>query len=536
MTIISSIDIGLHSDGITDDSTILQDAIYKYSKTGAIFSLESEKGFFFNNKIKLSNNIHLKFLSDIYFGKNGSFNMVGSIQKYPENNQPFITLDITHNNIITLNDTSIFSVDDTITIYLSPKITTIITEINGNNITTADQLVFTDITSYNKKISVYKIGIYYATETINTNTNYIKLNNTNTLKKYDYIKITDQQKGHHTAGTSNNPVNVEIVQVTYINRISNYINISTNLANTYFIEHKPSIEIIKPIVNSSIQHARITYTYKSATRLTHSIIMKNAIDCYINNCHIVRQHYGNYAHAFHITDSFNCTISNCSSNNPQYTASGEGYGFCINRSSFCRINNCLANGDRHGYLIQASNYCILSDSQCLNDKSSGIDIHGINSKYNLISNCLIVGGNEQATNTNSRTAIKIGNTTHFHGDHHNIIQNCTIQNYKGRAIEIIQPCSHNIIRNCTIKNTTLGIRMGQTSKAPELIQHNNIIQNCTFDSLDSVYYINQYTSINNNINTIKSLILHNNLHTNIKNNSTFKNISNSEIKISDTIF
>jgi hypothetical protein len=536
MTILTTTDIGLHADGIIDDTDILQNALNTYTSSGAIISLNSNKGFFFNKKLKIPSNIHLKFLSHVYFGKYGSFTFNGSTKQSPQSNPPYITNNIILTNTITVNDTSIFNVHDTIIIYLSSKITTTITNINDNDITISSILPLTTLSNYNKKISVYKINIYDVSNTIKPNTNIIKLNNTTDINKYDYIKIINTQTGQDTAGSSTNPVNVEITQIIDINHTEKYITISTNLANHYNTDlYKTYIEILEPITNSSIEHAQISYITKSSSRLTHAIIMKNTVNCYIHNCHIVRHTHGNYAHGFHIYESFNSNISNCSSNNPEYTNSGEGYGFCINKSSFCRITNCLANGDRHGYLIQASNFCTISDSQCLNDKSSGIDIHGINSQYNTISNCLIVGGNQQATNTNSRTGIKIGNTTHHHGDHHNIIQNCTIQNYKGRAIEILQPCSYNIIRNCTIKNTTLGVRMGQLSKAPHLSQHDNIIQNCTFDNVDSVYYINQYTKINNNVNTIKKLTLFNNLCTNIKNNSIFKNISNTEITLSDTI-
>jgi parallel beta-helix repeat protein len=535
MVLVTGLDLNLVGDGVTNDGSRLQSLLdsYRYANEIVMIVLDSKDGYYINNTIKIPSNIHLRCIAPIYFGKYGTFNIFGETRSLPKSGAPYLLSDIISSNKILVSNCELFSIGDTIEIYSSPKIRSIITEINNNILTLDDIINDIKLSDYTKNISVY-IEVYHTVvEDVLPMSNKIKLQYINNINEFDYIRVSDTRLCSDTAGTSSNRVNIEITQVTAIDRVNNIISVSNNLVNIYSINYSAFIEVLEPVVNSSIEGVRIHYRERSSSRNYHGIKLVYSVNCNITNCHIVRGLYGNLGHAFHISDSFNSVIINCSSNNPMYTGSGEGYGFCLNRSSFCRILNCIANGDRHGYLIQASNNCILGSSHCLNDKSSGIDIHGINSQYNLITDCLIAGGEDNATNTSSRTGIKIGNTSHFHGDHNNIIQNCIIQNYKGRAIEILQPCSNNIIRNCTIKNVELGVRMGQLSNAPHLVQDGNIIQSCTFNKVDSVYYINQYTKINNGIETITNLVLHNNLCLNVTNDNTIKNISLGNIKSSD---
>lgn len=201
-------------------------------------------------------------------------------------------------------------------------------------------------------------------------------------------------------------------------------------------------------------------------------------------------------HAFRVDASLNCRINECYVGGSSSVSSGESYGFAVYRCRGNIISNCVAMGQRHSLLFQTANNNIVngfySSDACISD----IDFHGLNSRNNLVSNVICVYGPSVSPDATTKTALKIGNTSHVAGDSYNVISNFSMtgysKSYTTYGIFLYPISNNNVIDNFNCDSVLRGFTVQDVSSkdSAEFVINDNIIKNSTFQNVVEPFYLN----------------------------------------------
>lgn len=204
----------------------------------------------------------------------------------------------------------------------------------------------------------------------------------------------------------------------------------------------------------------------------------------------------NKGHAFRVDSSLNCKITGCYVGASSYVSSGESYGYAIYRCRGNIISNNHASGQRHSVLFQTANNNILngfiSSDACISD----IDFHGLNSRNNLVSNVQCIYGLSVSPDATTKTALKIGNTSHVAGDSYNTITNMTMTGYNKAlstyGIYLLPISNNNVIDSFKCDGALQGIIVSDVSSKnnAEFVINDNIIKNSSFQNITQPFYLN----------------------------------------------
>ncbi len=311
-----------------------------------------------------------------------------------------------------------------------------------------------------------------------------------------------------------NPANLEQAQIIAIS--GNNITLDHALCRSASTTYYAFMALMVPVVNSTISGARISYT-ADGIRSANALQITYSMDCHIYNCY-VDGIGGRKGHGLRISYSYKCTAYRNHIVGALYTGSGEGYGITIYYATLIMVDHNFISGCRHNILLQLATLAKVISNVSIDDRISGIDLHGVYSVRCSIQNNDVSRSSLNTGDSSKPGGIRIGNTSHTGGDHYNVIEGNTITGYSSTTadgIDIFAASTGNVIRNNTVIDCTVGLRFGLNSSQITPVQfidntivEGNIFARCTsrcieiiaqptYDNATSNGKFSQITFINN---------------------------------------
>lgn len=220
-----------------------------------------------------------------------------------------------------------------------------------------------------------------------------------------------------------------------------------------------------PVTHSSIEAPNVYYYEEQINRKAHPISVTYSAHCRLDRCHVD----GSGGQRGHVRISY-CywtTANDVSVTNPKFVDSGDGYGLGIYYSRYCDVINSHFTGCRHSILFQLATQCSAINNFSVDDRISGIDIHGVNSIGILIANNVITRSNRHTGDSTRGAGILVGNTSHCIGDHDVLVVGNLISGYDSpncSALEFIPASTGVTFQANKISDCYNGARMQLNSK------------------------------------------------------------------------
>lgn len=282
-----------------------------------------------------------------------------------------------------------------------------------------------------------------------------------------------------------NPANLEQAQIIAIS--GNVLTFDHALCRAASTTYYGFVALMVPVVNSTISGARISYV-ADGIRSANALQITYAMDCHIYNCYVYGLG-GRKGHGLRISYSYKCTAYRNHIVGALYTGSGEGYGITIYYATLIMVDHNYISGCRHNILLQLATLAKVIANISIDDRISGIDLHGVYSVRCSIQNNDVSRSSLNTGDSSKPGGIRIGNTSHTGGDHYNVIEGNTITGYNSTTadgIDIFAASTGNVIRNNTVIDCTVGLRFGLNSSQITPVQfidntlvEGNIFTRCT---------------------------------------------------------
>lgn len=226
-----------------------------------------------------------------------------------------------------------------------------------------------------------------------------------------------------------------------------------------------------PVKNSSIEAPEVYYYEDQINRKAHPVSATYTADCKLVNCHVDGS--GGQRGHMRISYSYNTNADNVSVENPKFTDSGDGYGLGIYYSRYCNVTNSKFTGCRHSILFQLATQCAAIGNKSIDDRISGIDVHGVNSIGILIANNTVTRSNGHTSDSSRGAGILVANTSHCIGDHDVMVVGNLISGYDSpncSALEYIAGASSVTFQANKISDCYNGARQQLNSKQVNPVQ------------------------------------------------------------------
>ena len=282
-----------------------------------------------------------------------------------------------------------------------------------------------------------------------------------------------------------NPANLEQAQIIAIS--GNVLTFDHALCRVYSTTYYGFVALMVPVVNSTISGARISYV-ADGVRSANALQITYALECHIHHCKVYGIG-GRKGHGLRISYSYKCTAHQNDIIGALYTGSGEGYGITIYYATLIMVDHNYISGCRHNILLQLATLAKVISNISIDDRISGIDLHGVYSVRCSIQNNDVSRSSLNTGDSSKPGGIRIGNTSHTGGDHYNVIEGNTITGYNSTTadgIDIFAASTGNVIRNNTVIDCTVGLRFGLNSSQITPVQfidntlvEGNIFTRCT---------------------------------------------------------
>lgn len=277
-----------------------------------------------------------------------------------------------------------------------------------------------------------------------------------------------------TAGPYVNPANLEFATIADIDYTSNTITFDHALRRSYLYAapYYGGVTKVVPVENSTIQGAHITYSADQTSKSVNSLQITYAQNCHIFDCVVSGltitsalgvmpvTSIGRMGQALRIAYSYRCSAYHNNIHNAAHTGSGEGYGITIYYATAIQIYDNVVSGCRHNYLTQLATLGDIYGNVSIDDRISGIDLHGVQDQDCHIHGNRCVRGVLHTGDATKGAGIRNGNTSHAGGSHNTLIENNYISGYTQTdyfGIDIIAASKDCIIRNNTIVDCYYGI-------------------------------------------------------------------------------
>ncbi len=544
-------DITLQGDTDNDQTRVLQKLIDNLAdETGGTLNVDAkENGVYINASLNVKSNVHLNFKCPITLGQYGQIRIYGGFAETPSENLPQIRSDLTAGTNTIYCGTgaeslaSNYLVGDRIIIrglsdangeaieYQEATVASVDT--GNNNITIEEDLEYSFKAEY--PAGDYEANFDIVDRTYITFMTYTTLSadasrgdtsitvaSAGSFAVGDYIFFGDNKTPSDVAGNSENTFRHEVNKIVEI--AGTAISLENALCHDYETSYSAYIIKMDMVENASIRGARANYSAEPYAFTINVFTIAYAKDCWAENC--VVENEGTYAskgHGFRIDRSINCHTYNCAVYPPGHTDAAEGYGFTFYRSNHCSHNNAYARGCRHSFLaFRGASHNRFNDITSVNCRKSDIDFHGGDEYGNIVDGFTIVGG-DQIVGSHIE-AIKFGNESHVTGSYNNVVKNGIILNYKGYGVSFIPISSNNVVENVNFRNIDRFIRCLDLSDDGTLAASNNIIRNCTVDTVSTDLGYVDSTANGGASHVVNGLIVENCIFKNIA--TYFKSFTN----------
>jgi hypothetical protein len=234
----------------------------------------------------------------------------------------------------------------------------------------------------------------------------------NNLHLQDWVAIETNQL------VDNFTTEFEIAQIIGIHDDgANVVTLSRKLRRTYAVAKQARLTVLQPAFRSTIQgSAPERSAPPDAGTLVHYHEIRYAVDCFLIDCSVPNQGtYGGPGQGFRLHKVYNCWNIRSTMRNPDYFASGEGYGCTTVYGTRSGHIQPYMQGCRHSVVHMASTECYSPDVETSDGRLAEVDFHGLNSVDCWASIRRLSFASRTASSSNG--AIVCGNPTHLAGDH-----------------------------------------------------------------------------------------------------------------------
>lgn len=514
---------GLHANGRDDDGPQIQtvlDALEVSDSHSYEVVVEGGAGavVYINSTVQISTSrVILRFGSPVRFGPLGRVRIFGELEETPETDKPRLTADaLTGATSISVTDATPFSVGDYIVIRgehdasggTLQRMYNVITGISGLVITLADPLDDDYLVSYpdsawpddETRITRTTSSMLAADAARGDRT--VTVVSTASFTVGDWVQALDDTLTHDDDGSPqpSDYVHREITQVAEIVS-GTVLRLTGALHHGYDTAERARIAKILPVVRSQIRDAVVTWSEQSA--VGNAFEIQYGVGCVIADCVAAGGPSGSWrGQAFRQTNSWGCTVEDCTAYGPQDTSSGRGYGATLYGATACTVSNFHGVGLRHSVLSfngAAGNLvtgCLSQDCRI-----SDFDFHGAECVDNLVTGCVVVGGDSLPTDQPAgvrKAACKVGNPSHIEGDFFNTFSDMLIVNYGyglggGSALDVVAQSGNTVFRNSRVINAATGITI-VTATDTTLIATDTRVVDCEFEDVPTLANVDGGTS------------------------------------------
>ena len=284
---------------------------------------------------------------------------------------------------------------------------------------------------------------------------------TTDLSVGDLVMIMDDRIEDEVAGVNrdfSSYIQREIRRVVGIGTTTNIVSLNQALTREYKLDKNARIAVMNAPYDCSIRMSKVQFSGAQETKNFHPAQIDYGENSVIEINEMDGWQY-RQSQAARISNSYNCRIQNSSVyGTVEDTSSGRSYGWVMYYSSNCKIIDSVASDGRHNYLVQGSDNCDIINCTSINDRISGIDVHGVGGTKIRIMGCRVLGGDLKYGN--NRSGIRVGNSSHVVADTDVLVKDNSISGFTksgDSAIDIVGPSSNTIIQGNSIYDCYNGI-------------------------------------------------------------------------------
>lgn len=516
--------VGLAANGRNDDGPAIQATLDALDTNGfhsyeVIVEGRAGSSVFINSTVQISTSrVTLRFGSPVIFGPNGRVRIFGELEEAPATNKPTLLADAPAGSTsISVNDTTPFSVGDYIVIRgqhdasggTLQRMFNVITAISGSILTLEDPLDDTYLMSY--PTSAYPNDATRVTRTTSSmlsasaarGDRTVTVASTASFAVGDWVQALDDTNTHDSTGAvqTSDFVHREMTQVAEIVS-GTQLRLTGALHHPYDTGQKARIAKILPVTRSRIEGAVVTWN-SGVSQVSNAFEIQYGVHCVISNCVAAGGPTGSWLNqAFRQSNSWGCTVENCTAYGPQDTSSGRGYGATLYGATACTVRGLHAISLRHSVLLfngAADN--LVTDCLSQDCRISDYDMHGADCVDNAVTDCIAIGGDSLPTDQPSgvrKAACKAGNPSHIEGDRYNTFSNITVINYGyntggGSALDVVAKSTNTTFRDSRVINSAMGVTIVAATDTT-LVASNTRVVNVEFEDCPTILNIDGGTS------------------------------------------
>jgi hypothetical protein len=471
-----------------------------------------------------SDRVTLNWLSSVDAGPLFQVRIQGLVAELPESGKPTLEVDYEAGGLdLVVNDASLFGAGDYIVVrgargatgdpVEGQKLYAYVASVNlGTNTITLTEGLEEDFLALNAnpdsppgtspESQVTKVVAGNMTVDAARGARTVTVHDTSPFQAGDTVQVMDDSRT--TRSTTGLPERDNFLSRN-MNTVAEVVN-GTTLRLEHALHHPVAVAelgkviLVHPVRGSKVRNARVRWVEMSEVQSAFE--MRYTVSCRFLDCEVTGTGTGTagratkswLGQAFRIADSLYGATVRCRASRPAASAGGQGYGFTIYGSNQCRIIDCWGSGLRHTTLLfnsAAGN--LITGSVGENTLLSDWDLHGCGCADNTFTQLVSIGGDSLASNGDSnRAAIRVGNTAHQDGDHHNIFDGVTVFGFHdGAAIDLVASSHHNEIRGVTAIQCLTGVRARPTTGAiATLLTESNIVSGLTCRDVTNLLDVN----------------------------------------------
>lgn len=459
-----------------------------------------------------SDNTTLRFGSPLLFGPSGRIRIQGETAETPTTGKPRLGANVSSGSYtITVNNAAPFAAGSYIVIRgargangdpaENQKEYRSVSSVSGTTLTLSEPLENSYVTfnsgspvTSSQYTEVTRVLSSKASAAFNRGDRTVTVTDTSIFAAGDYVQVVDDA---HTIDASGAPelTNYKHREMAEVRQIvsGTQLRLSHALHHTYDTATARVVKV-NPVKHSHIRTGNVSWSAMSTVNNAFEIrygVLSSITDIKLAGDGSSKSWL---AQAFRMSDSYLCHIGDgCYATDPANTSSGKGYGVTLYGATECTVHGAWISAARHSVLFfngSCGNIVqqVISEDVCLSD----FDLHGAECVDNLVTTCVVVGGDSAATDgSTNKSALRVGNTTHTDGDHHNVFDDILIVNYQGAALEVVPQSDDTTFRNIRISGAWYGLKLVTNSSNTALAMTNTFLENVDFaDISTSLFNVN----------------------------------------------